>query len=198
MSVDWDGIDDFFKVDYKELETRALAHMQQSGKSLNFGQTYGMGLGEFDSDRVCEKCGYLLYWGPYAHGKRECTYLQAMGRQADQGHVPVPPLYLKILKTAGIAFTADLLRTKGVLDSKQEDGPYQRGLYAPVWAVLALQQSKVGNLTSLKRPKVQAAILVLQRLQGDVADQKMLAGEHLLAKGSYTRACRALVAKASE
>lgn len=199
MTVDWDGIDAFFKVDYEELETRALSHMRQSGKNLNWAMAYGMGPGGLDRQEVCEKCGYGLPWGPYAHSKRDCIYLQAMGRQADQGYVPVPSLFSKILKTAGIVFTNDLRRTRGLSDYAQgEEGPYQRGFFAPVWAILTLEQSRLGSLTSIKRPKVQAAIAELQRLQGDVGYQKVLAGEHLLAKGSYTRACRALVEKASE
>jgi hypothetical protein len=198
VKIDWEFTS---AVDFKKLEESALRRARTDrarAKNQNLANAYGMGPRDFDTIETCEKCGYGLPFGTYTHDKRSCMYLQAMGRQADQGYVPVPPLFLKILKTTGIVLNSDLLRIRGIPDKQGEVGPYQRGVYAPVWAVLSLHQANLGSLTSTKRLRVQAAILELQRLQGDVADQKMLAGEHFLQKGAYTRACRALVAKASE
>lgn len=190
---------EYLGVDYKTLEERALA------KALNFGAGYGMGpASNLIQDlpkqrRRCDRCGYWFQWPEHHEEKsRSCDYLLAMGKQADAGNIPVPPLMTKILKMAGVPLIQDVRQTHGEFKNKQGHyPPLQLGLYAPVWAVLLLRHTKLGHLTSCKRPKVQAAIRELQRVAQDVGEQQVLTAEHVLQQGGYTRACEALLRKAS-
>lgn len=76
-----------------------------------------------------------------------------------------------------------------------EDLPLQQGYYGPVWAVLMYEASGVGALTSPKRERVKNLIREMQRVAEDSDEQRVIAGEHILQKGPYTAACKALIGR---
>jgi hypothetical protein len=146
---------------------------------------------------LCERCGARYTPNRYdGHEKRDCDYELAKTKQSQAGNVPVPGVLKKVLKVAGVPIIRDAQRIRPEFRTKTGWPPFQLGDYAPVWAVLFLQEQRLGALTSPKRPKVQRAICELQRLKGDPSDQQAILGEHILQGGRHAKACRALIGKA--
>lgn len=177
----------------------------QPMKPANFGLPGVPTLAGFMKDpsfnlKVCKRCGHkTMMWD--SHGRRECTYMKAKVDYAALGYVPVHGITAKVLKHAGIKMhwgtskiSAEAIYRKPK-KNKQDPryGPMQQGYYAPVWAVIMYEDSGVKHLTNIKRPRVRELVASLKRISSDADERLAVLGEHILAQGPYTVACKALI-----
>lgn len=199
-------------VDYASLEPEAL---RQLWKVVNFGKHYGMGPQKlsqelsryaksdaapiFPTKKPCPKCGYDMPIYEKEHGRRPCMYGRAMRDQEQKGYVPAVGMFRRLLLVAGVPIVRAAFHTRTEFRNKHgQYPPLQQEDYIPVWALVLIQQSGLGTLTSPKRPKVKKVIEQLKTTLVDVDEQRVILGEHILQKGPYTAACRALIGRLME
>lgn len=191
----------FIDVNYGELEERTFRQAMKGAKTPNFGNPFGSPdfLGAYGLG-VCKRCGGKI---TFDHPRRICNYLVTKRRYSLVGYVPITGLIKKALKIAGVEMHWGTgLHTSELPDNLQRAGkkrsgppPMQKTYYAPVWAVVLYEQSRIGALTSPKRPRVRELVDKIKRCVQDPEEQALVLTEHILGGGPYTVACQAWIGR---
>ncbi len=157
-------------------------------KMMNLGLAYGAA----NTTKLCPRCGRKVgNLGP--HDRKECRFFLAQRRYEKVGYIPIRPDLKKLFEAAGVRVHKGRRRLFPTQLHLMNPKPKQMGYYAPVWAALLYEQSKVGSLTALHRPKVRQLLSDLRYALANRKERVAIAGEEVLRGGVCARACQAIL-----
>lgn len=175
-----------------EQERERSMRQRNLQKLANLGQRYGSTAGEMRASlgiRGCNICGYSPTF-PF-HDRKECLFFRTKRRFEKLGYISVRPDLAKIFRAAGVRVHKS--RRRPLANKSATPKPLQSGYYAPVWAGLLFEQSRVGGLTALHRPKVRQLISDLRYALQHRAERKALCAEEVLRGTIYACPSQAIL-----